>query len=115
MALKKGQQRELLSGQISLFPDAGPQPKFRAVMVVPNQAAKDAGLYIHPNMEVPAESVVMALHADSSGDQRVLVRTRENLKNWRHSDGTCLRAIDVHVEAQHLGEQVVAIMHPAAQ
>lgn len=106
-ALKAHEQRALDAGQTFLTEDAKPQSKLRVVSILINQAAKEAGVRIDRNMEVPTGSVIA--RAICAGDESV-VRGRENLASWLHSDGTCLPEADTMIEASATPDRAIAII-----
>ena len=115
MSYKKAEETLLVSQQTqtSLFPVETPTAKLRALVVVPNQAAKESSIRIDQNMEVPAESMIATLfHNRQEYELLYNVRAEENLSIWQHSDGTSLKDIDVSMEARHLGERVFALILP---
>lgn len=92
-------QLTLRQTQTSLFPVKVPTAKLRALVVVPNNIAKERGIRIDRNMEVPAESVIAKLFHNTPELEALFdVKTTENLSTWRHSDGTTLNDIDVSIE-----------------
>ena len=106
-ALKAHEQRALDAGQTFLTEDAKSQSKLRIVSVLINQAAKEAGIRIDRNMEVPATSVIA--RAIGKGDES-LIRGRERLSSWLHSDGSCLPEADTMIEASATPERAIAII-----
>lgn len=118
MGLKKQEERLLRSGrQGRLFPAVvAPKPRLRAITVVPNDAAREAGLRVDPNMQIPEGSIA---HFEGIATGHVeLVAERsgvENLSIWKHSDGTSLGGIDVCVEARRVKDRAILIIQPAAQ
>ncbi len=105
---KKDEERRIHATQTSLFPDSEIPclPKLRAVEVIPNTHATRAGLWIHPNMEVPEESVITEAYHDPGGQ---VCSASENLNWWKHSKGE-LQAMPIHVEAIKVGNRVFALI-----
>lgn len=113
MGYKKVEQEQLNSPQMPLFPSEPPQAKLRALVVRPNNSAKDTGIRINWNMEIPADSVVSTLfHKTPTITTPMVTRGRENLSIWQHSDGTSLDNVDVDIEARRLGDRVFALIRP---
>ena len=77
--------------------------KLRAVDVTQNDAARDAGVRVHRNMEVPATSVVARALLASP------VAGSENLGTWRTSEGP-LAARRVYVDARCIDDSVFALI-----
>jgi hypothetical protein len=110
MGLKRDEQRTLTSLQMRLFPENEIpfEPKLRAVDVIGNTLASNVGLRIHPNMEVPLESVIADAFEDTSFGTQVLSGV-ENLNWWKHSRGQ-LDNIPIRVEAMKAGNRVLALI-----
>ena len=106
-ALKSHEQRAVDTGQTYLTDDDRPQPKLRAVTVMMNPAAKETGVQIHRNMEIPETSIIA--QAISRGDESV-VQGRENLSTWLHSDGSSLRDAETVIEASATPERAIALI-----
>jgi len=106
-ALKAQEQRALDAGQTYLCEEETPQPKLRVVSVLINHAAKEAGIRIDRNMEVPATSVIT--RAICRGDESV-VRGRENLSLWLHSDGSSLPEAETVIEASATPSRAIAVI-----
>jgi hypothetical protein len=106
---KKEEERRINTTQTELFPDNEIPclPKLRAVEVIPNTPATRVGLWIHPNMEVPVESVITKAYHDPNGHQ--VYAAKENLNWWKHSRGE-LPAMPIHVEAAKAGNRVFALI-----
>jgi hypothetical protein len=109
LAHKVEDQREINRGQGRLFEDDQPVAKLRAVEVVPNPAAQQAGFFIAPRMRVPEESVIHRLYSDDEGRS---LDGEENLHTWEHSGGERLADQRVCIEARKVKERVIAIMQP---
>jgi hypothetical protein len=113
MGYKRVEQKQLNSPQMALFPSEPPQAKLRALIVMPNDSAKDIGIRIDWNMEIPADSVLSILfHKTLTIRTPLETMTRENLSIWRHSDGTSLDNVDVQIEARRFGNRVFALIRP---
>lgn len=106
-ALKAHEQRSLNAGQTYLTKDETPQPRLRAVNVMMNPAAKEAGIQIHRNMEVPETSIIA--QAIARGDESVL-QGGENLSTWRHSDGSSLADVETVIEASATPGRAIAMV-----
>jgi hypothetical protein len=107
---KKDEQRVINTTQMDLFPDNEIPylPKLRAVEVIGNASAQKTGLWIHPNMEVPQESIVADAYHDSSSRHQIYSAT-ENLNCWKHSRGE-LQTMPIYVEATKVGNRVFALI-----
>ncbi len=107
---KKGEQRSINSAQINLFEDNKIPflPKLRAKEVIANFPAQKTGLWIHPNMEVPEESIVTEAYSHLNSKHQVYSAT-ENLNWWRHSRGP-LETMPIYVEATKVGNRVFALI-----
>jgi hypothetical protein len=108
-ALKAHEQRALDAGQTYLSENEKPQPKLRVVTVLTNPAAKEAGIRVDRNMEVPEKSVIA--QAVGRGDELV-VHGKENLSSWVHSDGSSLPDVDVIIESSSTRERAIALIRP---
>lgn len=108
MSLKKNEKAVISSPQLMFFPVEKPKEKLRAVNITLNKEARDYGVRIDRNMEVPPHSIISkAYNNDFSG----LVQCgRENLDSWIHSNGTPLPSADVYVEAQAFNDSVLALI-----
>ena len=109
--LKKSEERALKSGQSGLFPEeqTGFEPKLRAIEVAGNKAASKAGLWIHPNMEVPEESVITEVYEDPFAEE--LYSRTENLSWWKHSRGR-LNDMPIRVYAVRYGNRAYVLISP---
>jgi len=105
-ALKKAEERALR--QLGLFPEQKRfVPKLRPVQVIGNRIASEAGLWIHPNMEVPPASIIAEAYDGVYGYEAVY--RRENLGWWTHSRGK-LDDMVIWVEALKSGDRVLALI-----
>ena len=109
LAHKAEEQRDIDRGSTWLFDDAKPEPRLRAVQVLPNAAAHEAGIFVAPNMRVPEWSVIHKLHEDESA---VEASDREDLWTWEHSRGKRLASRKVWIEAKKFKGRVIAIVQP---
>ena len=110
-ALKKEEERTVSSlQQMDLFPENGIpfEPKLRAVQVVSNLPAKQSGLQIHRNMEIPEKSVITDAYWNVSCGPGTHENS-ENLNWWKHSRGALPNA-DIEVEAMRIGKRVFALI-----
>ncbi len=108
-ALKVEHKREIQQGRQWLFDDLRPVPELRAVMVVQNDAAKQRGLFIAPNMRVPETSLIHRAFCDESLNER---ESTENLRDWEHSRGKRLADQEVWIEAKRTRGRVIALVQP---
>lgn len=113
MGLKKHEEVQLRSKQRSMFARPRPKRKLRALTVVPNDAAREVGLRIDRNMQIPKGSV--AYFEDLVKGTIDVASERsgiENLSRWTHSDGSSLRNIDAYIEARRVVDRIIAIVRP---
>lgn len=106
-ALKVEHSREITQGAQWLFDDLRPVPQLRAVMVIQNDAAKQKGLFIAPNMRVPETSLIHRVFCDESLNG---LESIENLRDWEHSGGKRLAEQEVRIEAKRARDRVVALV-----
>lgn len=113
LALKKGERDLLASGQTEFSPRLMPREKLRAIVVVPNDAAHGL-IEIHRNMEIPPSSFIYRTFFgdDALGDAYELIG-QENLRDWKHSDGSSLPERTVIVHARRFPGGVYAMIRPA--
>ena len=107
LAHKAEDRKDLNQGVAWLFEEMQPVHQLRAVLVVPNQAAQDSKLLIHPNMRIPPSSIIHRLFLDESALQ---TSGLENLGEWEHSGGKRLAKRGVWIEARRVKERVIAIV-----
>lgn len=107
---KKQEQRIINSTQINLFEENENSfnPMLRAVQVIGNAPAQNIGLWIHPNMEVPQESIVTDAYHEPSANHQIYSAV-ENLNWWKHSRGQ-LEALPIYVEATKVGNRVFGLI-----
>jgi hypothetical protein len=107
---KKEEQRVINTTQMDLFSDNETPflPKLRAVEVIGNAPAQKIGLWIHPNMEVPEESIIADTYHDPNSAHQVC-SALENLNSWKHSRGQ-LDTLPIYVEATKVGNRVFALI-----
>lgn len=108
-ALKVAERRKVVQAQGSLFEGRGglPDEKLRAIQVVANQAAMNAGLFIPENFQVPSGSVIAQLYERGFPGQ--IEVARENLC-WWESGGRPRPNLEVRVEARRSGPVVYAFV-----
>jgi hypothetical protein len=92
-ALRKHEQRNSI--QTTFGFTEPPQPALRAIKSSPNEAAKNAGMMIYPNMRIPDDSVIAEIFNKRTGECAEI----EDLASWTSSDGTTLGSCRVRVEA----------------
>lgn len=97
MALKRHQERQL--NQQSFFFRDQPKEVLRAVSVTRNDAAREMKFAVHPNWRVPERSVIFQVHSGAIEYAEAI----EDLAWWESSDGKCLEACRVRVQARRLG------------
>ena len=106
MGLKRGEHRELAQGTLG-FQDR-PKEVLRAVQVTSNEAARNAGFVIFPNMRIPERSLIHRVFAGDTTDGPVA----EDLSWWESSDGSRLPNSKVLVQAQRSWDGVRALIMP---
>lgn len=97
-SLKKSEKQSLRQG--TLFVEATPEPKLRAITTAHNPAAVRQKLFIHQWIRIPERSVIHRLHGGDSTCE--FVPTEEDLA-WWESEGKTLPRQDVVVEAMVAG------------
>lgn len=112
LALKKGERDFLENKQTEFLPRELPTEKLRAVVVVPNQAARGL-MGIHRNMEVPQTSIIYRTFFGDKilGDAFELMGP-EMLGDWKHSDGSSLSNFKILVHARRFPGGVYAMVRP---
>ena len=111
LAHKTEAARQIEQGVQWLFDEAKPEALVRAVQVIANDAAKEAGLVIHENMRVPPSSVIHRLFEDeATGDGS----SQENLNTWDHSGGKHLADCEVWIESKKIKDRVIALIQPVS-
>jgi hypothetical protein len=105
-ALRKHEQRNSIQSSFA-FAEL-PQPVLRAVKSSPNEAAREAGLIIFPNMRVPDDSVIAGVFKAGTGGCVQI----EDLDSWASSDGTTLDSCRVRIEARWARDGVDALVAP---
>jgi hypothetical protein len=108
--LKKQEERMLKSKQNSLFPEEVEKivEKFRAKQIQSNNYARQQGMLIFKNMEVPKNSVIFKTFESFDSDQ--VFSDFENLNFWKSSKG-CLADFDVYIEAKKMRDNVWALIN----
>lgn len=104
LALKKGEQTELLQESFGFFDP--PNPKLRVQSAVASDSAKERGLYIPKNFRVPETSIVHEVFVD--GRDRAIAQ--ECLSLWEASGGKCLKPMPIRVEVRKHFESVLALI-----
>ena len=107
LALKKGEEAELLQGSFAFL--ECPDPKLRILSAVPSDVAKQRGLYIPRNFRVPEASIIHKVFID----RRDSDSARECLSLWEASGGKRLKAMTVRVEVRQHFESVLALLSVA--
>lgn len=105
LRLKKGEESVVL--QTGSQRCHHPVPALRAVHVTVNQAARDAGIQMHPCWRVPKKSAVY--QAFEHGEY---TEATENLDWWVTSNGSQLAPRPVVVKARPSGDGVTALLIP---
>jgi hypothetical protein len=108
LAYKKSEARELRSTQASFdFAKATPKAALRVVKAVPNEAARNSSLAIHPNMRVPQDSVLTAAF-ENAGE--IGLAAVENQGSWETRSEGPLPTLPLHVEAIRRGRFVYGLI-----
>jgi hypothetical protein len=107
MGLKKDEERQLESSQLSLIKSEPIIEKLRVKEVHVNSAAKREGLLVHKNMEIPANSIISEIYLKEQKSNSV--HDTENLNWWKHSKGK-LSDCRIEVEALKSGERVLVLI-----
>lgn len=110
--LKRAEKRRLQSNQLSL-PDAvlgsPPAPALRAVSVFANEAAREAGLEIYPNMRIPENSVLCQAYERQLSGSLVQVEAQGC---WETSSTGNLSPLPIRIEAARFGPVVYGLVLP---
>ena len=115
MGYKKAERAALRSQQRRMFPAAPPQAQLRVASATRNDAARQRGLRIDKNMQVPSDSLVYQhFHAVGLGTV-VNQHAVERLSIWKHSDGTAVGDGTIQVQTRRVGDHVLALIQPANQ
>jgi hypothetical protein len=110
LAFKKSEERVRRSGQQTFSFVSAPTAKLRAVKVVPNELADDAGLAIRPNMRIPQKSVLyQAFESPTETD----LTAREDQGWWDDSSSGQLPTLPISVHAARRGRYVYGFITPA--
>ena len=104
MALKKGEQAELLQGSFEFLDP--PNPKLRVQSAVPSDSARARGLYIPKNFRVPEASIIHEVFMEG----RDAAVAHECLSLWDASDGKSLKPMQIRVEVRKHFESVLALI-----
>lgn len=108
--LKKDEKEWETSGLLDGLDLPKPIPKIRALVVVPNGAARGR-LAVHKNMEIPESSILTRLlRKDGDFSFQTSGLASENLETWTHSDGSRLPSCAVRIEGRRSGERVIALI-----
>ncbi len=107
MAFKRAEDRFRRSGQQSFAFAPGPTAKLRAVKVVPNEFADDAGFAIRPNMRVPQRSVLYKAFESATETD---LTAQEDQSWWEDSSTGALPALPIRVHAARRGPYVYAFI-----
>jgi len=105
LRLKKNEESAVLQAGSQRCPC--PAPALRAIHVTVNQAARDAGIQMHPCWRVPKNSAV-----NQAFEQGEYAEAAENLDWWVTSNGSQLASCSVLVKAKPSGDGVTALLIP---
>jgi hypothetical protein len=105
LRLKKSEESSM--AQMRFHDSPGPTPSLRAIHVTMNQAARDAGILMHPNWRVPENCAIN--HAFEQGEYS---EATENLDWWVTSNGSQLTSCTVRVKAKPSMGSVTALIIP---
>jgi hypothetical protein len=112
LALKKNERALLANEQTDILPRVLPREKLRAVVVMPNAIAHGL-IEIHQNMEVPPSSIIYrTFFGDEALGEASELLGQENLRDWKHSDGSSLADQAVIVHARRFPGGVYALVRP---
>lgn len=108
--LKKQDERLMTSDQEELFPYSPDLSslKLRAVDIAVNTVARESGLWIYRNMEVPPESIITEVYDMVTSNESFF--KEEDLSLWKHSRGQ-LKEMPIQVEARKIGQRVFALIN----
>lgn len=87
-----------------------PIPQLRALKVTTNDAARNAGILVFPNIRVPPASVIYRVFSDGLVESEAV----ENLEWWTTSSGQKLASLSVRVKARRCWEGVEALIVPVS-
>ncbi len=105
LRLKKHEESHASQMRFHNSPD--PLPALRAIHITVNQAARDAGILMHPNWRVPKNSAIY-----QAFEQGVYAEASENLDWWVTSDGSRLVSCAVLIKANPSASCVTALIIP---
>ena len=109
---KKSEQEDLGNDFLKKLGISAPVAKIRALSVRPNDIARRT-IRVHQNMEIPSSSVISRLLRQEGEFEFVTeAHDYENLRTWKHSNGSDLGDIEVRVEARRIGDGVIALLQP---
>lgn len=111
MAFKRSEDRFRRSGQQSFAFASEPTAKLRAVKVVPNEFADDAGFAIRPNMRIPQNSILYRAFESAAETD---LTAQEDQSWWEDSTTGALPALAMHVHAARRGRYVYALITAGA-
>lgn len=89
--------------------DFGPVERLRASTVVHSPSAKETGLIIPRNFQVPDTSVLYRVH---ESEESASIRSADEDLSWWSSRGRPLGSLPVTVEARKAGPAVYGLVHP---
>ena len=104
VGLKASERRRLNSPQTSFFPEEAPEAKLRVRHGSSSPSAEGLGIRFHPNMRVPASSIVSLGFLDPWGEP---VEGTETLRAWETSSGGPIGYGEIHFEARKTGNDEV--------
>jgi hypothetical protein len=89
-----------------------PQPKLRAVCVVPNEAARKSGLFIPKNLRIPEDSIIFEHYTETDGmENSIGVEGCESLAIWQ-SHGRAVGIGEIHVDVKRSMGTMLALIRP---
>jgi hypothetical protein len=106
MGLKKREEAQLNQG--GFFFHDGPPPSLRAIRVTCNDAAREIGFVVFPNMRVPENSVIYRTFKNGI----LYDEAQEDLSSWEASDGRKLPKQIIIVKTRYNWNGVDALLIP---
>jgi hypothetical protein len=92
-------------------PSRRPKPSLRVLKVIRNDAARRAGFHIPLNMKVPDTSLLHALYFHrGEGGPAVATEAIEDLRSWKHADGSALPARKISLQGRPLKHALLALV-----
>lgn len=106
LGLRQNERRSLRQGAFDFAEK--PSPELRATKVTANDAAREAGLVIFPNMRIPKKSVIYRVFSEGLDQDEAT----ENLSSWSTREGNRLAPQVVLIKARRTFNGVEALITP---